>query len=130
MLWAQMRYRCAMRDRRTSPGVYLFAAVVMISLAMGALFSLAVFMLPISDATGWTRSGLSSVALVNWIALGLGALLGGILSDRIGIRVVCTTAAFMIGLGMVVASQATTLFQLFLSFGVFVGFGAGRVMHR
>jgi MFS family permease len=74
---------------------------------------------------GWSRGALSSVAFVNWIALGLGSLLGGYLSDRFGARAICTSAAFVIGLGMVVSSQVTSLPQFYVSFGLLVGFGVG-----
>src|SRR3990172_11306506 len=64
--------------------VVLAAAATTIAVALGALFSLGVFLKPIEDATGWTRSEISIVALINWIAMGLGSFFWGALSDRIG----------------------------------------------
>jgi MFS family permease len=105
--------------------VVVGAAATTISVAMGALFSLGVFLKPISDAMGWSRSAISTVALLNWIAMGTGSFVWGALSDRIGTRVVTLSGGFLLGLGMVVASQATELWHFHLSFGVMVGFAVG-----
>src|SRR5438034_4554106 len=68
--------------------VVLAAAATVIAVAMGALFSLGVFLKPIEDTMGWSRSAISLVALINWLAMGLGSFVWGALSDRIGGRVV------------------------------------------
>src|SRR5919198_156170 len=68
--------------------VVLAAAATVIAVAMGALFSLSVFLKPIEDAMRWSRSAISLVALINWIAMGAGSFAWGALSDRIGSRVV------------------------------------------
>src|SRR3972149_3869426 len=63
--------------------VVLAAAATAIAVALGALFSLGVFLKPIEDTMGWTRSEISVVALINWIAMGLGSFFWGALSDRL-----------------------------------------------
>src|SRR5881397_3589251 len=68
--------------------VVLAAAATVIAVGMGALFSLAVFLKPIEDSMHWSRSAISLVALINWIAMGVGSFVWGALSDRIGGRVV------------------------------------------
>src|SRR5206468_3171364 len=55
--------------------VVLAAAATVIAVAMGALFSLGVFLKPIEDTMGWSRSAISLVALINWLAMGLGTFL-------------------------------------------------------
>ena len=39
-----------------------------------------------TQAMGWTRTGVSTAALVNWLAMGVGAFLWAALSDRLGTR--------------------------------------------
>src|SRR2546429_399134 len=105
--------------------VVLAAAATVIAVGMGALFSLAVFLKPIEDSMHWSRSAISLVALINWIAMGVGSFVWGALSDRIGGRVVAAAGGFILGLGLVLSSQAATLGQFYGTFGVLVGFAVG-----
>src|SRR5256885_4291640 len=105
--------------------VVLAAAATVIAVGMGALFSLGVFLKPIEDSMGWSRSAISLVALINWIAMGLGSFAWGALSDRIGTRVVTAAGGFVLGLGLVLSSQVATLGQFSVTFGVLVGFAVG-----
>src|SRR5688572_20227387 len=107
--------------------VVLGAMVTIIALGMGALFSLAVFLKAIEESMRWSRGAISLVALVNWIALGGGALAGGALSDRLGARVIGGSGSLLVGLGLVLASQAVVLWQFHVAFGVLVGTGVGVV---
>ena len=105
--------------------VVLAAAATVIAVAMGALFSLGVFLKPIEDTMRWSRSAISLVALINWFAMGLGSFVWGALSDRIGSRVVAAAGGFVLGLGLVLSSQVATLGQFYVTFGVLVGFAVG-----
>jgi len=103
----------------------LAAAATIICMAMGALFSLGVFLKPIADSTGWSRGSISAVALLNWLAMGLGSLVWGALSDRLGARAIAGTGGVLLGLGLVLSSRAQALWHLWVSFGFLVGFAAG-----
>jgi MFS family permease len=105
--------------------VVLGAAAAMICMAMGALFSLAVFLKPVEETMGWSRSAISSVALVNWLFMGLGSFAWGALSDRLGARRVSVAGGLLLGLSLVVSSQVATLWQFYLTFGAGVGFAVG-----
>lgn len=54
--------------------VVLAAAALIVCMGMGALFSLGVFLKPIEESMGWSRTGISAIALLNWIAMGVGSL--------------------------------------------------------
>ena len=115
-----------MEHRSVSYGwVVVAAAATIICVGMGALFSLGVFLVPIERSMGWSRGAISTVALLNWIAMGLGSFCWGALSDRIGGRGVALAGGFLLGLGLVLASQAQTLWQFYLTFGFLVGFSVG-----
>jgi MFS family permease len=103
--------------------VVLAAAFVIISMSIGMLFTLAVFLKPIEDAMGWSRSSISSVGLLNWIVMGLGGVVAGFVSDRIGTRTVVLMGSGLLGLGLVLSSQVTALWQLYVTFGVLVAGG-------
>jgi len=115
-----------MAQRTVSYGwIVVAASAAIICIGMGALFSLGVFLVPIERATGWSRGQISTVALLNWIAMGVGSFAWGVLSDRIGGRGVVMAGGFLLGLGLVLASQAQTLWQFYVTFGVLVGFSVG-----
>ncbi len=105
--------------------IVLAAAAAIICMGMGALFSLAVFLQPIEQTMGWSRGAISTVALLNWLAMGFGSLFWGALSDRIGGRGVAIGGGVLLGLGLVLGSQAQALWHLYVAFGFMVGFAVG-----
>lgn len=105
--------------------VVVGAGMVMTCIGIGAMMSLAVFLLPMAQQTGWSRSGISSVAMINFLFMGLGSIVWGTLCDRIGARRVVLIGGVLLGCGLIGASQASTLLQLQLTFGVLVGTAAG-----
>ena len=107
--------------------VIVGAAMVVTCVGFGAMFSLGVFLQPISADTGWSRTGISTAALFNFLCMGVGSLVWGALSDRLGTRTVVLLGGVLLGFGTVMASQAATLGQFQVSFGVVVGFAAGSL---
>ncbi|HEV8472358.1 MAG TPA: MFS transporter [Methylomirabilota bacterium] len=115
-----------MRQRRLFYGwIVVAAAATIICVGLGSLFSLGVFLGPIERTMGWSRGAISTVALLNWVAMGLGSFFWGALSDRIGGRGVAVGGGFLLGLGLVLASQAQTLWHFYVAFGCIVGFAVG-----
>src|SRR5258708_2482319 len=100
------------------------AGALMTCVGMGAMLSLAVFLLPISEATGWSRGGISAAATLDFICMGLAAFFWGALSDRFGTRIVVLIGSVLLGTGLVAASQATNLLQFQLLFGILIGVAA------
>ena len=104
--------------------VVLAASVAIIAVGTGIIFSLAVFLRPLEEEFGWTRSLISGVAFVNWVIFGAGSLAAGILSDRIGARRVVGAGAGLLGAALVVSSQIRTAGQLYVAFGILGALGA------
>jgi len=103
--------------------VVLGAAFVIITLSIGTLFTLGVFLTPIEASMGWGRSSIGGIGLLNWIVMGLGSFVAGHLSDRFGTRIVVLGGGALLGLGLVLSSQVGALWQFYLTFGVMVGAG-------
>src|SRR5216684_5333956 len=97
---------------------------VVTCIGLGAMLSLGVFLQPMSAAMGWSRAGISMAALLSFLFMGVGSLLWGALSDRFGARAVVLCGGVLLGAGLVSASQAATLGQFQLLFGVAVGLAA------
>jgi MFS family permease len=97
----------------------------MTCIAIGAMFSLAVFLRPITEATGWSNTAVSSAMTLNFLAMGAAGFGWGALSDRIGPRSVVLAGAVLLGLGLFLASRAQSALQFQLAFGLLVGIAAG-----
>jgi MFS family permease len=105
--------------------VIVGVGIVVTCIGMGAMLSLSVFLQPMAQTMGWSRTGISTAALLNWLSMGVGAFVWGALSDRYGTRAVLLLGGGLLGIGMVTASQATTLLQFQICFGLLVGLASG-----
>lgn len=104
--------------------VIVAAGALMTCVAMGAMFSLAVFLDPMSAATGWSRAGISSAMTLNFLALAAGNFGWGVASDRFGPRIVVLIGAIVLGFALVLASRAQSLLSFQITYGVLVGISA------
>ncbi|WP_457352395.1 MFS transporter [Roseateles sp. P5_D6] len=95
--------------------------------AIGALFSLPVLLRPIALDTGWSTTGISTAMTVAFVALAVGSMFWGALSDRVGPRLVVVTGALLLTAGLVLASLATSLVAFQLCFGAIVGVSAAAI---
>jgi len=105
--------------------VVVAAGALMTCVAFGAVFSLAVFLQPMADATGWSRAGISGAMTLVFLAMGVGGFAWGTLSDRIGARPVVLAGSVLLVLGLALASRAGSLLEFQLAYGLVVGFAAG-----
>src|SRR5262245_11021131 len=112
------------------PGIFygytiVAAASFIMVLIFGVHYSFGIFFKPVSTEFGWTRAMTAGAFSLVWIPQGLLASVMGGLNDRFGPRLVLTICGFLIGLGYLLMSQITALWQLYLFYGVIVGAGLG-----
>src|SRR5713101_8012365 len=89
--------------------------------AIGAMFSLPVFLRPISRDTGWSITGVSSAMTFGFLAMALGSIIWGNLSDRFGPRLIVLIGSSVLATALALASRATSLIEFQLVFGLVVG---------
>jgi MFS family permease len=104
--------------------VIVGAGALMTCVALGAMFSLAIFLEPISVDTNWSRAGISSAMTLNFLVMGVGGFMWGAATDRYGPRIVVLIGAVLLGLALVLASQVHTLLIFQMTYGVLVGLAA------
>ena len=97
----------------------------MTCIAIGGMFSLAVFLQPITESTGWSHTAVSAAMTIGFLAMGAAGFGWGALSDRIGPRFVVLSGAVLLGLGLFLASRAQSPLQFQLAFGLLVGIAIG-----
>jgi MFS family permease len=105
--------------------VIVAAGALMTCVGIGAMFSLAVYLQPMSGATGWSRAGISSAMTLDFLTMGVAGFVWGAASDRFGTRVVVLTGAVLLGLALLLASRAASLLEFQLIYGTLVGLAAG-----
>src|SRR5947208_12877809 len=91
--------------------VVVAAGALMGCVAIGSLFSLAVFLQPMSEATGWSRTGISTAMTLDFLTMGIAAFGWGALSDKYGPRPVMLAGSLLLGTGLALASRASTLLE-------------------
>jgi len=105
--------------------VVVGAGMLLTCVGIGSMLSLAVFLQPIATDTGWSRSGISMAATLDFLFMGAASFFWGALSDRLGTRVVVLSGSVLLGTGLIAASRATTLLEFQLLFGVVIGVAIG-----
>lgn len=96
-------------------------------LAIGSLFSLPVLLRPIAQDTGWSTTGISGAMTLAFVALAIGSITWGSLSDRVGPRLVVLAGSLLLAGGLALASVATSLLAFQLLFGAVAGFAAAAI---
>ena len=97
-------------------------------IAIGAMFSLPVFLLPISRDTGWSVTGVSSAMTIGFLAMAVASIAWGTLSDRLGPRLVVLAGSAILSASLALASVATSLIAFQLLFGLLIGSAAAAVL--
>jgi MFS family permease len=96
--------------------------------AIGAMFSLPVLLTPMTEATGWSRTGISTAMTIGFLAMAAGSMAWGTVSDRFGPRFVVLTGSCLLVVAMVLAAHSRTLLEFQLVFGLLTGIAASAIL--
>lgn len=107
--------------------VIVAAGGLLSCIAIGSMFSLPVLLQPMAKETGWSVTGISAAMTVGFIALAVGSMLWGSLSDRFGPRLVVLAGSIILAASLALASQMSALVGFQLVFGLFVGLGTAAI---
>jgi MFS family permease len=97
------------------------------AVGVGIYISYGVFFNPLLEFFDWPRAAISGASSAAFFITGLFAMVVGRLNDRFGPRLLMSIAAVFLGLGFGLMSQVSTLFQLYLVFGLIFGIGLSSV---
>ena len=95
--------------------------------AIGAMFSLPVFLRPMALDTGWSVTGISTAMTIGFLSMAAASMVWGGLSDRYGPRPVVLTGSAVLAASLALASRAGTLAEFQFLFGLLVGAAAAAV---
>lgn len=119
---------------RFPPTPWLVAGIafVVLGISRGIHTSFGVFNVALLDAFGWSRGATAGIFSVVLVVDAVLSPVVGYLLDRYGTRRIALTGCFALAIGLLVSSQVTALWQLYISFGLILAVGftfAGMVPH-
>ena len=82
-----------------------------------------IFFRPLTLEFGWERGALSGAFSVMMLVGGAMAIFAGRLADRYGPRPLLTVSGLLFGIGFLAMSQANSLVQMYLIWGIIMGLG-------
>ena len=107
----------------------VLASLAIMAVGFGGLYSIVVALKPVAADLGTSRGGISLAYAVLFTGFGLGGILMGWWSDRVGTMWPALTGSIAMAAGLLLASHATALWQIIVAFGVLVGFlGMSTIM--
>ncbi len=101
--------------------VVVIAGALVVFVNSSLFLTFAVFLEPISQATGWSRAEVSGAYALHWM-VGAVAVFGiGWFTDRFGTRSALLIGSLLTAISLTLAGRATALWQLYLFYGVLFG---------
>ena len=100
-------------------------AFVIMFVLWGAFYAFGIFFKPILKEFSWTRAMTAGAFSLCSIVQGLLSIAMGGLTDKFGARLVMTLCGLLLGVGYLLMSQLSVIWQLYLFYGVIVGAGMG-----
>jgi sugar phosphate permease len=105
-------------------GWYVVAgAFITMGINYGTRYCFGVFLKPMCEDLGWSRSVVSFAASLTVLFYGMGGILAGRLLDRFAPRWIIAAGSAIAALGLVLIPFISTPLQLFIVYGVIYGIG-------
>ena len=103
--------------------VVVAAAFCVALVAYGVQYSFGIFIDPLTEDFGWSIALVSGAASLFMFSRGALAIFTGWVTDRYGPRIIVAIGGFFLGLGLILTSQTSAAWQLYLFYGLMGGFG-------
>lgn len=98
---------------------------VMVQMGLGTIYTWSLFNQPLDERFGWELSSIAITFTITSFALAFSTLFAGQLQDIWGIRRLIAYAGFILGVGLILSSQVSSLWMLYITAGIVVGFADG-----
>ena len=103
--------------------IIVIAVTLIYTIAEIPVFAFGIFVKPIATELGWTREVITRAFGLYMICLGIFSILGGILVDRIGPKILNCLGGILIGLGLIIGSRAHSVVMFYIGYGILGGIG-------
>lgn len=98
---------------------------IFVQVSLGAVYGWSLFNQPLADKYGWEKDDIVITFSITIATFALFTIFAGRLQDRIGSRWVATGGGILLGTGLMLASTADSLYELYLYYGIISGAGIG-----
>lgn len=105
--------------------IIVIASFLVTFISFSIRYSFGIFSDSFLEEFGWTKTLIFGASLFSMIVGGLSSIVMGRLSDRYGPKITFGANGFLVGLGMVLCSQISALWQLYVFSGLLIGVGMG-----
>jgi MFS family permease len=103
--------------------IIVAAALLILIIIWGTNYSFGVFFTPLLREFGWTRAITTGAFGLAMFLEGFGGMFMGRMNDRFGARWVVTVCGLCMGMGLLLMSRITQVWQLYVYYGVMIGIG-------
>lgn len=110
---------------RNGNRLLIVIGTIIVQMGLGTIYTWSLFNQPLVDKFGWDLSATAITFSITSFALAFATLFAGKIQDKWGLRRLIACAGIMLGGGLMVTSQVSSLWMLYLVAGVFVGFADG-----
>lgn len=112
-------------EKKTANPSLVVASGTLIMLMLGVAYVWGVYINPISENFGWTRTQASLPFSVFLLIYTVGMIWGGKLQDKYGPKIVCTIGVALFSVGYFLSGFTNSLFHILITYGVLGGIGTG-----
>ncbi len=113
-----------MEGKNIHPG-FLILGTIIVQMGLGTIYTWSLFNQPLVNKFNWELSSVAITFSITSFALAFATLFAGKLQEKWGIRKLIALSGFILGLGLILTSQVSSLLMLYLLAGVIVGFADG-----
>ncbi|MBN2619229.1 MAG: MFS transporter, partial [Spirochaetales bacterium] len=105
----------------------IILGAVLMQVSIGAIYSWTLFNEPLHEKFGWDYSSILLTYSLTIFVFAFTTLFSGRLLDKYGPRKIGIIGGILYGVGVILTSRATSIYQLYLFYGVIAGIGVGFV---
>ncbi|MDQ0219794.1 MFS transporter [Peribacillus cavernae] len=98
---------------------------VVVQMGLGTIYTWSLFNQPLVERFGWELSSVAITFSITSFALAFSTLFAGKLQDKWGLPRLIRFSGILLGAGLILSSQISSLWMLYLFVGVVVGFADG-----
>lgn len=98
---------------------------IIVQMGLGTIYTWSLFNQPLVERFGWELSSVAITFSITSFSLAFATLFAGKLQDKWGLRRLIGCAGIVLGAGLMLSSQVSSLWMLYILTGVVVGFADG-----
>nr|WP_172194923.1 OFA family MFS transporter [Saccharibacillus qingshengii] len=105
--------------------LWIVIGTIIVQMGLGTIYTWSLFNQPLADKFGWELGSTAVTFSITSFALAFATLFSGKLQDKFGIRRLIAASGILLGIGLMLSSQVTSLGLLYVVAGVIVGYADG-----